>query len=301
MESGSTSGVTSRKSAITSADFVRVAVEVGHDRDRGGTQAELRLRHRHRRAHPEPACFVGRAGDDAAPFGRADDDRLPLQGRVVQDLHRRVVERVHVDVQDAAVPASSAPSAETMRFRSRRRVPWVHSHATATDTAGSRAPRATPMRVRRAPARARGRARHPPDPPIAFITAPMIAPAACTLPSRIFSSTSGCAASASSIAAMQRAVVRHDREPARSDDLRRRPSPRSRPRAPGGRAGRSASPVSTSCDSSDDLRPASRASRASAAARCAMRGQLARPPLARLCRRSTGGDRRLDLDEAAPR
>ena len=37
---------------------------------------------------------------------------------------------------------------------------------------------------------------------IAFMTAPMTAPAACTLPSRIFASTSGCEASASSIAAM---------------------------------------------------------------------------------------------------
>ena len=37
---------------------------------------------------------------------------------------------------------------------------------------------------------------------IAFMTAPITAPAACTLPSRIFSSTSGCEASASSIAAM---------------------------------------------------------------------------------------------------
>jgi hypothetical protein len=38
-------------------------------------------------------------------------------------------------------------------------------------------------------------------PCIAFMTAPMTAPAACTLPSRIFASTSGCEASASSIAA----------------------------------------------------------------------------------------------------
>ena len=38
-------------------------------------------------------------------------------------------------------------------------------------------------------------------PRVAFITAPTIAPAACTLPPRIFSATSGCAASASSMAA----------------------------------------------------------------------------------------------------
>ena len=53
------------------------------------------------------------------------------------------------------------------------------------------------------------------------MTAPMTAPAACTLPSRIFASTSGCAGQRLVDRGDERAVVRDDREPAGVDDLLR--------------------------------------------------------------------------------
>ena len=51
-------------------------------------------------------------------------------------------------------------------------------------------------------------------PLVAFITAPTIAPAAATFPPRIFSATSGCAASASLDRRGQCRVVGHHREAA---------------------------------------------------------------------------------------
>ena len=61
-----------------------------------------RARHRHRRAHAERPRLVAGGGDDAARCGRAaDGDRLAAQLRVVALLDGRV-ERVHVDVEDAA-------------------------------------------------------------------------------------------------------------------------------------------------------------------------------------------------------
>ena len=56
-------------------------------------------------------------------------------------------------------------------------------------------------------------------PRISFITAPISAPAAATLPSRILSATSGLAAIARSTAAAEGAVVGDDRQPAGRDDL----------------------------------------------------------------------------------
>ena len=56
-------------------------------------------------------------------------------------------------------------------------------------------------------------------PRISFITAPISAPAAATLPSRILSATSGLAAMARSTAVAEGAVVGDDREPAGGDDL----------------------------------------------------------------------------------
>ena len=75
-----------------------VSVEVGLHSDRGRTQAQ-RLPDVHRGAHAEPAGLVRRARDDAAPFETADDERLALQRRVIEDFDGRV-ERVHVDVQN---------------------------------------------------------------------------------------------------------------------------------------------------------------------------------------------------------
>ena len=56
-------------------------------------------------------------------------------------------------------------------------------------------------------------------PRVAFITAPTIAPAAATLPPRIFSATSGLRREGRVDRRDQRAVVGDDREPAGRDDL----------------------------------------------------------------------------------
>ena len=62
---------------------------------------------------------------------------------------------------------------------------------------------------------------------IAFITAPMTAPAACTLPSRIFCQHVGLRGERLVDRGDERAVVGDDREPARVDDLLRAcPPPR---------------------------------------------------------------------------
>ena len=50
---------------------------------------------------PNFARLVAGRGDDAAVGGAADDDRLAAQFGVVALFDRRV-ERIHVDVQDAA-------------------------------------------------------------------------------------------------------------------------------------------------------------------------------------------------------
>ena len=61
-----------------------------------------RARHRDRRPHAELPRFVARRRDDAATFGAAADrDRLAAQLGSVALFDRRV-ERVHVDVKDAA-------------------------------------------------------------------------------------------------------------------------------------------------------------------------------------------------------
>src|SRR5690606_34532925 len=167
---------------------LEVAVEVGLHGDRRGAQAQ-RLRHRHRRAHAEPARLVRGTGDDPPALGGADDDRLALQTRIVEHLDRGV-EGVHIDVQDAGAGVVRA-------FRRDDPAGAVAaSHATIlTGTADvyCAARSSTSSRTRAASA----------WPFIAFMTAPMIAPAAWTLPSRIFSSTSGWEASASSMAAMR--------------------------------------------------------------------------------------------------
>ena len=52
--------------------------------------------------HAEPARLVACGRDDAAAIGpAADGDRLAAQRRIVALFNRRV-ERVHVDVEDAA-------------------------------------------------------------------------------------------------------------------------------------------------------------------------------------------------------
>ena len=100
-DSGSTSGVTSRKIANTAVRCGLVPREIGRHDDERRAQPD-RLRHRHRRADAERPRLVARRGDDAALVGlAADGERLAAQRRVVALLDRRV-ERVHVDVEDAA-------------------------------------------------------------------------------------------------------------------------------------------------------------------------------------------------------
>ena len=98
-ESGSTSGVYERKSAMMRRlSAMYFSKSAGSSTSSG--QRRLRLRRRHRRAHAEGARLVARRRDHAAPGSRpADRHRAPRERRVVADLDRRV-EGVHVDVQD---------------------------------------------------------------------------------------------------------------------------------------------------------------------------------------------------------
>ena len=74
-DSGSTSGVTSRKMAKTWERHGGVLAEVGRDDDELGTEPDG-PRHRDRGAHAEGPRFVARGGDDAAALGpAADGDR----------------------------------------------------------------------------------------------------------------------------------------------------------------------------------------------------------------------------------
>src|SRR6185295_19228731 len=78
-----------------------IFLEVRPDDDELRAEA-YRARHRHRRAHAERARLVACRRDHAARLGRsAHHHRLAAQLRVIAHLHRRV-ERVHVDVDDAA-------------------------------------------------------------------------------------------------------------------------------------------------------------------------------------------------------
>src|SRR5262249_42458000 len=75
--------------------------EVGRHDDETGTPPH-RLRHRESRPHAERTRLVARGGDHAAPLRvAADDDRLAFELRIVTLLDGPV-ERVHVDVEDAA-------------------------------------------------------------------------------------------------------------------------------------------------------------------------------------------------------
>ena len=100
-DSGSTSGVTSRKIENTAFDAARYFVKVRPDDDERRAEPDG-PRHRHRRVHAERARLVARGGDDAAS-GRAGRRRRRAcrERRVVALLDRRV-ERVHVDVENAA-------------------------------------------------------------------------------------------------------------------------------------------------------------------------------------------------------
>ena len=125
---------------------------------------------------------------------------------------------------------------------------------------------------------------------VAFMTAPMTAPAACTLPSRIFSSTSGWAASAASIAAI----------------ARRRPTPRGRGRRRPLRAAlarddalehlaRELVVQRAGFDERLELGDIAGVTRSDGSRRRVRdAGDLARPPLAGGAGRGAGGDRRLD-------
>ena len=75
--------------------------EVGRHDDERRTQPDG-LRHRHGRAHAEDARLVARRRHHAAPVGLAADGDRPAGERGIVALLDRCVERVHVDVDDAA-------------------------------------------------------------------------------------------------------------------------------------------------------------------------------------------------------
>ena len=130
------------------------------------------------------------------------------------------------------------------------------------------------------------------------MTAPMTAPAACTLPSRIFSSTSGCAASASSIAAMSAPSSETTARPRASTTSCGVPSPSddALEHLAGELVGEGAR-VDQPLQRGDVCRRDEIGRLAALRVRDA--GDLARPPLARRGGRRPGLDRRGDLGEQA--
>ena len=99
-ESGSTSGVTSRKIRMTASEAAAIAGAVDRQEDR--LRAERPgPRRRHGAAHPEPARLVAGRAHHAARPDAADHDRLAAQLGPGPDRHRGE-ERIHVDVQDRA-------------------------------------------------------------------------------------------------------------------------------------------------------------------------------------------------------
>src|SRR5439155_13371033 len=78
-----------------------VLVEVGMHDDQRWTQPD-RSRHRERRPDAKCSRLVAGGGDDAALVGiAADGDREAAKRRVVALLDRGV-ERIHIDMEDAA-------------------------------------------------------------------------------------------------------------------------------------------------------------------------------------------------------
>ena len=95
-----------------------VRLEVRRQEDDVGAQAPGPDR-RHRGAHAVLPGLVGRRGDHAARAGAADDDRLPGERRILQDLDGRV-ERVDVDVQDRLGAHPAEPGLECQSRRAGR-------------------------------------------------------------------------------------------------------------------------------------------------------------------------------------
>ena len=100
-DSASTSGVTDAEDREHLLRHRAVLLEIRAD-DREVRAEADRARHRNRRAHAELARLVAGGRDHAARLRRAADrHRLAAQLRPIALLDRRV-ERVHVDVDDAA-------------------------------------------------------------------------------------------------------------------------------------------------------------------------------------------------------
>ena len=86
-----------------------IAGEIGRHDGQARAQAH-RPRHRNRRAHPELPGLVARGGDHPAPVRPPPDRHRPAAQRRVVALLHRCVERIHVEVEDAAYGRSHGES-----------------------------------------------------------------------------------------------------------------------------------------------------------------------------------------------
>ena len=174
---------------------------------------------RHRLAQHRQRSRRHAAGAHAAAGARRPRAGAPDEPRGAAGGGVRAARRTRAGARDGDLPG-----------------PGVRRAARPRLAASARSRRGQPSTPRRSSSSSRTRAASA-WPRVAFMTAPTIAPAAATLPPRIFSATSALAARRDVDGREQRAVVADDLQPAGRDDLvRASPRRRARPRRPGGPA-----------------------------------------------------------------